>query len=165
MEARRESSPGTPFDSPADTRGDSPFALLDTSPNAVLATDLEGRIRYLNAKVESTFGYTRDELLGEPVEILVPLEAAARHARRREGFHTHPAARPAGIGLDLTGRRKDGSEFPAEISLAPVETPDGPRVLATVVDITARKVIENQLLQAQKLESVGRLAGGIAHDF
>ncbi|HEY6012503.1 MAG TPA: PAS domain S-box protein [Candidatus Limnocylindrales bacterium] len=165
MEERRESTPGTQFDSPADTRRDSPFALLDTSPNAILATDLEGRIRYMNPKVETTFGYTRDELLGEPVEILVPLGAVHRHARRREGFHTHPAARAAGIGLDLTGRRKDGTEFPAEISLAPVETADGPQVLATVIDITARKAIENQLLQAQKLESVGRLAGGIAHDF
>lgn len=165
MEERSESTPGTTIDSPAIARDGGPFALLDSSPNAILATDLEGRIRYVNPKVESTFGYTRDELLGEPVEILVPRSAVASHARRREGFHTHPAARAAGIGMDLTGRRKDGSEFPAEISLAPVETADGPQVLATVIDITTRKVAESQLLQAQKLESVGRLAGGIAHDF
>ncbi len=141
------------------------FALLDGAPNPVLATDSAGRIAYLNAKVESTFGYPRDELLGQLVEILVPIRAAAHHAERRDGFRAHPVARPAGIGLDLAGRRKDGSEFPVEVSLAPVETPAGPHVLATVVDITARKVAENQLLQAQKLESVGRLAGGIAHDF
>ena len=141
------------------------FALLDASPNPVVATDATGRIAYLNAKVETTFGYARDELLGRPVEVLVPTHAAARHARRRDGFHAHPVARPAGIGLDLSGRRKDGSEFPVEVSLAPVDTPAGPHVLATVVDITARKVAESQLLQAQKLESVGRLAGGIAHDF
>ncbi len=142
-----------------------PFTLLDSSPNPILATDLAGRIRYLNPQVESTFGYTRDELLDQPIEVLVPRDAVARHAKRRAGYRAHPVARPAGIGLDLAGRRKDGSEFPVEISLAPVETPEGPQILATVVDITARKVAEYQLLQAQKLESVGRLAGGIAHDF
>jgi hypothetical protein len=141
------------------------FALLDGSPNAILATDVSGHIRYANSNVESTFGYTRSELLGQPVEVLVPLGSVGRHAQRRAGFHAHPVARPAGIGLDLAARRKDGTEFPVEISLAPVETPSGPRVLATIVDITARKVAESQLLQAQKLESVGRLAGGIAHDF
>ena len=70
-----------------------------------------------------------------------------------------------GIGLDLAGRRRDGTTFPVEISLAPVDTPGGLLVYATVVDITARKTLEDQLLQAQKLESIGRLAGGIAHDF
>src|SRR5512140_3854409 len=77
------------------------FAILDSSPNPVLATDAAGRITYLNAKVEAAFGYSRDELLGQPIEVLVPMDAAARHAKRRAGFHAHPAARPAGIGLDL----------------------------------------------------------------
>ncbi len=164
MQERSASPPDEGSAAPAGTP-DSTFALLDNSPNPILATDLAGRIRYLNGKVESTFGYTRDELLGKPIEALVPIDAVARHARRRAGFHAHPTARPAGIGMDLAGRRKDGSEFPVEVSLSPVDTASGPQVLATVVDITARKVAENQLLQAQKLESVGRLAGGIAHDF
>ena len=165
MEERSESRPAAdPGPSARATPGE-PFALMDASPNPVLATDVAGRIRYLNPKLESTFGYTRDELLGQPVEILVPPSVIARHASRRAGFRAHPVARPAGIGMDLAGRRKDGSEFPVEISLAPVDTPDGPQVLATVVDISARKRAENQLLQAQRLESIGRLAGGIAHDF
>jgi len=165
MEEHSEPRRATEVGPSAATLPGGTFALLDASPNPILATDLTGRIRYLNPQVESTFGYSRGELIGQPVEVLVPADAVSRHASRRAGFRTHPVARPAGIGLDLAGRRKDGSEFPVEISLAPVETPDGPQVLATVVDITARKVAEHQLLQAQKLESIGRLAGGIAHDF
>jgi PAS domain S-box-containing protein len=162
---RKESRSAADLELSVHRRSGEIYSLLDASPNAILATDLSGRIRYLNPRVESTFGYSREELLDQPVEVLVPLGAAARHADRRNSFRAHPVTRPAGIGMDLAGRRKDGSEFPVEISLAPVETPDGPQVLATVVDITARKVAENQLLQAQKLESIGRLAGGIAHDF
>lgn len=165
MEERSASRRAADLDPLIGTPPAGPFALLDSSPNPILATDLSGRIRYLNPKVESTFGYTRGELLDQHVEVLVPHDAMARHAKRRAGFHAHPTARAAGIGLDLAGRRKDGSEFPVEVSLAPVDTSEGPHVLATVIDITARKVAENQLLRAQKLESVGRLAGGIAHDF
>jgi two-component system cell cycle sensor histidine kinase/response regulator CckA len=141
------------------------LAVLEASPNAVVAVDGAARITYANPQVETTFGYARDELIGQPVEILLPDRVTERHVAHRNGFIQHPVARPMGIGLDLAGRRKDGREFPVEISLSPVETPDGMSVFATVVDITARKSMESQLLQAQKLESVGRLAGGIAHDF
>jgi two-component system cell cycle sensor histidine kinase/response regulator CckA len=141
------------------------LAVLDASPNPIVAVDAAARITYLNPQVEMTFGYTADELLGEPIEILLPRAIADRHVAHRNGFLANPVARPMGIGLDLAGRRRDGTEFPVEISLTPVETPDGLMVFATVVDITARKSAENQLLQAQKLESIGRLAGGIAHDF
>jgi two-component system cell cycle sensor histidine kinase/response regulator CckA len=140
-------------------------AVLEGSPNAVIAIDVTGRINYANLKVESTFGYTRAELLGQPVELLLPERVAGRHVGHRDGFTAHPVARPMGIGLDLAGRRKDGTEFPVEIGLSPVETADGLQVFATVVDITARKDAESELLHSQKLESIGRLAGGIAHDF
>jgi PAS domain S-box-containing protein len=140
-------------------------AVLDSSPNPIVAIDQSARISYLNARAEVAFGYSRDELLGQPLEILLPPGAAGRHVALRNDFLAHPIVRPMGIGMDLAGRRKDGSEFPVDISLFPMETADGPRVFATIFDLTARKATENQLLQAQKLEAIGRLAGGIAHDF
>jgi PAS domain S-box-containing protein len=138
---------------------------LEASPNVIIAVDERGDITYANPRTEAAFGYIRAELLGRPIELLLPDRLGERHVAHRDGFLAHPLARPMGIGLDLSGRRKDGTEFPVEISLSPVETADGVQVFATVVDITARKGAESQLLQAQKLESLGRLAGGIAHDF
>jgi two-component system cell cycle sensor histidine kinase/response regulator CckA len=140
-------------------------ALLDASPDAVIAVDAAGRIAYVNARVADTFGFSGEQLLGEPVERLLPERLASVHVGHRDGFLARPAARPMGIGLNLMGRHADGHEFPVEISLAPLESGGGRLVFATVVDITARESLERQLLQAQKMESVGRLAGGIAHDF
>jgi PAS domain S-box-containing protein len=140
-------------------------AVLEAAPNAIVAIDREGSITYVNPQVEITFGYEPGELIGSKVEMLLPERLHDRHRGHRRGFFDHPVARPMGIGLDLAGRRKDGREFPVEISLSPVGTAEGPLVFATVVDITARKSAEQELLQAQKMESIGRLAGGIAHDF
>jgi two-component system cell cycle sensor histidine kinase/response regulator CckA len=149
----------------AASKGVDRLAVLDGSPNAIVAVDEDGRIAYANLRVAPTFGWTADELIGRPVELLPPERVTERHAGDRSGFFAHPAARPMGIGLDLAGKRKDGSEFPVEISLSPVRGNDGVLVFATVVDITTRKALEGQLLQAHKMESIGRLAGGIAHDF
>ena len=145
--------------------GDGHLGVLEASPNAIVAVDARGLIIYANAQVAATFGYGPAELLGQPVELLIPTRLEDWHTAHRNGFLSNPIARPMGIGLDLAGRRRDGTEFPVEISLSPVETAHGTEVFATVVDITARKSAEAQLLQAQKLESIGRLAGGIAHDF
>jgi PAS domain S-box-containing protein len=140
-------------------------AVLEASPNAVLGINEEGTIFYANPQVETTFGYTRDEIVGRHLELILPERVRGRHKAHRMRFMRQSTARPMGIGLDLAGRRRDGTEFPVEISLSPVESEEGHLVFATVADITARKSLENQLLQAQKMESIGRLAGGIAHDF
>ncbi len=140
-------------------------AVLEASPDAIIAVDEAACITYVNPQAVTAFGYERAELLGQAVEMLLPDRVAERHVGQRAAFIARPVARPVGIGLDLAGRRKDGTEFPVEISLSPVKTAEGIQVFATVVDITARKTAESQLLQAQKLESIGRLAGGIAHDF
>ncbi|MDP9270126.1 MAG: PAS domain S-box protein, partial [Chloroflexota bacterium] len=159
---RRVSSQADP---PEHEEERSQYAVLEASPNPIVAVDQSAHITYANPQVETAFGFSRAELIGEPVELLIPDRVKERHVGHRNGFLAHTAARPMGIGLDLAARRKDGTEFPVEISLAPVDTTDGLRVFATVVDITARKAAESHLLQAQKLESIGRLAGGIAHDF
>jgi two-component system, cell cycle sensor histidine kinase and response regulator CckA len=142
-----------------------PAVVLEAFPNAIAAVDTGGRITYLNRRAELTFGYTRDELLNEPLERLLPGGATARHIAQRDHLVASPLGRPHDTGLDLAGQRKDGTQFPVEIGLAPVDLPDGQLVFVTIVDITARKGAERRLLEAQKMESIGRLAGGIAHDF
>ena len=145
--------------------GDAALPILEADPNAVIGVDAAGVILYANPQVEATFGWPPSELVGKSVDQLVPVELAGGQAAHRSAFTAAPAPRPMGIGLDLSARRRDGTEFPVEISLVPLDGPRGPIVLATVVDITARRALEGQLFEARKLESIGRLSGGIAHDF
>jgi hypothetical protein len=143
-----------------------PFRLaFDLSPSGMVMTDAEGRIVLVNRETERLFGYSREELVGRSIEVLVPERHRSIHPRHRARYHQDPAPRVMGTGRDLFGRRKDGSEFPVEIGLKPVEALGQRFVVGTVVDISERRRIEAQLRHAQKLDAIGTLAGGIAHDF
>ena len=113
--------------------------LLEAAPDAMVIVDGDGRIVLVNARVEEWFGYQRDELVGRHVEVLVPDRFAGMHQAFRSGYVVAPRTRPMGLAGDLYARRKDGSEFPVEISLAPLETEAGLLVSAAVRDITERR--------------------------
>jgi protein-histidine pros-kinase len=116
--------------------------LLEAAPDAMVIVGDGGRIVLVNNQTERLFGYDRDELLGQPVELLVPERFRPDHPDRRRGYFRESRPRPMGAGLDLFGRRKDGSEFPAEISLSPMDAEDGRIVTAAIRDITVRKKAE-----------------------
>jgi len=125
-------------------RADQKFReLLEAAPDAMVIADADGRITLVNAQTERLFGYTRDELVGRPVESLVPTRYRAAHVHHRSGFVRDPKARGMGSGLDLFGLRKDASEFPVEISLSPIETEDG-----TLVSIAIRAISERRRAEA-----------------
>jgi len=112
---------------------------IDASPTGMLLVDGRGIISMVNAQVEKLFGYTRAELLGKPIELLVPERFRGHHADLRQGFSAHPTIRTIGAGRDLYGLRKDQREVPIEIGLNPLHTSEGDFVLASIVDITERK--------------------------
>jgi hypothetical protein len=139
--------------------------LLEAAPDAMVVVNQAGDIVLLNLQAEKRFGYPRDELVGQPVTNIIPVGFAERLIADDLRSAADALAQQIGAGIELIARRKDGTEFPIEIMLSPLESAEGILVTAAIRDISVRKAAENQLLQAQKLESIGRLAGGIAHDF
>ena len=121
--------------------------VVESAPNAMVMINAAGTIEMVNAQAERVFGYERQELLNQPIEILVPERFRHAHPGLRGSFFTTPVSRPMGVGRDLYGLKKDGSEFPIEIGLNPIETDEGPMVLSAIVDITSRKRLEDRFRQ------------------
>jgi PAS domain S-box-containing protein len=124
--------------------------LLETLPDAIVAVNQDGTMVQVNSQAQELFGYDRDELLGQKVEMLVPENYRREHHHHRERFAQRPKTRRMGAGLDLYGRRRNGSEFPVEISLSPVSTENGIFVLSAIRDISDRKQIEEELRRAHE---------------
>src|SRR5208337_4540974 len=124
--------------------------LLETLPDAIVAVDRDGTIVQINSQTQALFGYTRDELIGQKIEILVPESYRRQHHHHRKDFAETPKTRRMGANLDLSGRRRNGSEFPVEISLSPVTTENGMFVLSAIRDISDRKRIAEELRRANE---------------
>ncbi|MGH2554926.1 MAG: hybrid sensor histidine kinase/response regulator [Actinomycetota bacterium] len=125
-------------------------AMLDAAPEAMVGVSVDGTVVMVNSQTESLFGYDREALLGQPVEILVPDGVKAIRPLHRARYFNEPRTRPMGASLELAGRRADGAEFPAEISLSSIETEDGVLVLAAIRDATDRKNAEAELHRAKE---------------
>ncbi len=119
--------------------------LFEFAPDTVVVVDDEGKIVRVNAQVERMFGYSRDELMGRSIEMMIPERFAAKHTEYRRGYISEPHTRPMGAGLELFGKRKDGSEFPVDIMLSPMEAEGGSMVIGVIRDITRRKHAEEAL--------------------
>ena len=138
---------------PVDSASDSEAyfrTILESAPDAMIIIDESGKIAVANGQAEKMFGYRRESLLGQPIEILLPERLRDRHKQHRQHFVTDPSLRPMGVGLDLVARRHDGSEFPVEISLSPVQAANGRFVSSVIRDVTERKKMEDEIIAARQ---------------
>lgn len=140
-------------------------ALLESAPDAMVIVDQDGRIVLVNSQTANLFCYTSEELMGQSVEILIPERLRDKHPEYRHAFFANPIARPMGAARLLYGRRKNGSEFPVEISLSPQHSPDGRTlVTAAIRDVTDRLEANARLLRSERLAAIGEVVTGLAHE-
>jgi PAS domain S-box-containing protein len=133
------------------------WAMLESAPDATVVVNDAGEIQFANAETTRLFGYAREQLVGQPVEILIPLRYHDFHPGHRTGFFGQPRVRPMGAGLELSGRRQNGEEFPIEISLSPLKTKQGMLATAAIRDVTDRQLVEIELRNANvELEKANR---------
>jgi PAS domain S-box-containing protein len=139
-------------------------SLLESAPDAMVIVDSGGIITLINSQTEKMFGYEREALLGQPVERLVPAVLKERHQHHRAQFSRNPHVRPMGSGMELFAVRRDGSEFPVEISLSPIDTGREVLMSAAIRDITERKKAERLLQDKERLATLGTTAAVFAHE-
>jgi PAS domain S-box-containing protein len=138
-------------------------ALLDSPAQGIIEVDSTGVIRLVSRHAETIFGYDHRELLGQSIEVLVPQRVRHIHAEERMNYSEWPQSRSMGRGIDLTGRRRDGSEVPVEISLTNMRAGDGTRTISMITDITQRVEMEEHNRQTHKMEALGQLAATVAY--